>query len=187
MSTTVASPPMTLEAMLAMPENGMDRELFRGELREKPMTKRNRWHSRVEALITNALETWLQTQATPRGQVVCGEAGFVLQRNPDSGVGVDVAYVDADVAARSPDAAFFQGPPVLAVEILSPSDTQQDIDEKVSLYLDLGVAIVWVVNAHFKTICVYRPDAPPLLYHRHQVIDAEPNLPGFRASVDSLF
>jgi Uma2 family endonuclease len=187
MSATLASPPMTLEVMLAMPDNGMDRELIRGELREKPSMLRNRRQGCAEARIATALGTWLEDQTTPRGEVVSGDAGFRLQRNPDTGVGIDVAYVSAEVAAKSPDAAFFEGAPILAVEILSPSDTQQDIDEKVSLYLELGVAIVWVANVHFKTICVYRPDAPPLMYHRHQVIDAEPNLPGFSAAVDSLF
>ena len=187
MSATLATTPRTVEGMLAMPDNGLERELIRGELREKPMTMRNRRHSRVEAEIARVLGNWLQGRTAPRGEVVSGEAGFRLQQNPDTGVGIDVAYVGAEVVAKSPNAAFFEGPPILAVEILSPSDTQQDIDEKVSLYLDLGVAIVWVVNAHFKTICVYRPDAEPLMYHQGQVIDAEPNLPDFRASVDSLF
>ena len=65
--------------------------------------------------------------------MVSGEAGFVLRQNPPSGVGIDIAYVSAEVAARQPDAAYFDGPPVLAVEILSPSDTQESIDEKVTL------------------------------------------------------
>ena len=33
---------MTIEEMLALPDNGYDRELIRGELREEPMTRRNR-------------------------------------------------------------------------------------------------------------------------------------------------
>lgn len=38
---------MTTEEMLALPENGVERWLIRGQLREKPMALRNRWHSRV--------------------------------------------------------------------------------------------------------------------------------------------
>ncbi len=48
MSTTVSKRPMTTEELLALPEDGLDRELIRGQLREKPMTRRNRWHSRNE-------------------------------------------------------------------------------------------------------------------------------------------
>jgi len=46
---------MTTEELLALPEDGVDRYLIRGLLREKPMTKRNRWHTRVEARIVYLL------------------------------------------------------------------------------------------------------------------------------------
>jgi Uma2 family endonuclease len=135
---------MTLEEMLALPDDGMERELIRGQLRERPMTRRNRWHAGVEARIAKLLGVWLDTRPEPRGEVVSGEAGFRLSTAPDSGVGIDVAYVSAEVAAATPEkASYFQGPPVLAVEILSPSDKQEDIDEKVALYLETGVLLVW--------------------------------------------
>jgi hypothetical protein len=47
MAAVASSSIMTTEEMLALPEAGIDRELIRGELRERPMTKRNRWHSRA--------------------------------------------------------------------------------------------------------------------------------------------
>jgi Uma2 family endonuclease len=146
---------MTTEELLSLPEDGIDRELIRGQLREKPMIRCNRRHSRVEILIGTALEKWLESRPEPSGEVVSGEAGFRLRRDPDSTVGIDVAYVSAEVAAREPNAMYFEGPPVLAVEILSPSDKQEEIDEKVEveLYLETGVAVVWVVNPRFKTVC----------------------------------
>jgi Uma2 family endonuclease len=177
---------MTTEEMLALPENGVDRELIRGQLREKPMTVRNRRHSRTEICIGTELENWRKSRPVPSGQVVGGEAGFRLSRDPDTTVGIDVAYVSAEVAAIEPDAAYFEGPPVLAVEILSPSDTQRDIDEKVELFLEAGVAIVWVVNPRLRTITVYRPGAAPVLFSGTQEVTAEPHLPGFRIPVDRL-
>jgi hypothetical protein len=44
------SPPATVVVMntdelLALPEDGVERELIRGQLREKPMTRRNPQHS----------------------------------------------------------------------------------------------------------------------------------------------
>ena len=88
---------------------------------------------------------------------------------------------------RPETSAFFEGPPILAVEILSPSDAQEDIDEKVDLLLATGVKIVWVVNPRFRTINVYRPDAEPELFNERQEITAEPHLPGFRVSVAEIF
>lgn len=184
---TVASS-MTIEQLLAMPDDGMDRELIRGELREKPMTMRNKRHSEIEAHTAAELVTWLRGRPEPLGKVVSGEAGFRLRRDPDSGVGIDVAYVSAEVVAATPDDnAFFEGPPVLAVEILSPSDTTEEVDEKIELYLETGVAIVWVIQPRFRTVTVYSPDAEPRLYNATQELTAEPHLPGFRVPVAHLF
>ena len=38
---------MTTEELLALPEDDVERWLIDGELRERPMTVRNRFHSRV--------------------------------------------------------------------------------------------------------------------------------------------
>jgi len=54
-------------------------------------------------------------------------------------------------------------------------------------YLDAGVKLVWVVEPVFKTVCVYRPDAPPELFNETEELSGEPHLPGFRAAVAELF
>src|SRR5262245_50194587 len=122
---SVAATPrvMTTEELLALPEAGPDRWLIRGQLREKsaqpreiPRTIRNRAHSRIMVRVGKFLDNWLDQQPAPRGSVLCGEAGVRLRRNPESTVGVDVAYVSAEMAARqSEDTTLIDGAPVLAV------------------------------------------------------------------------
>src|SRR6056297_3414718 len=112
MATATPTTPMTIEGFLDLPDDGMRRELIRGELRESEMTRRSRSHSSSESRVARFLGNWLDTQPEPRGLIVSGEAGFILQREPASGVGIDVAYVSAEVAARNPEAAYFEGPPV---------------------------------------------------------------------------
>ncbi len=187
MSTLTAPRMLTLEEFAALPDDGVERELIRGEVRERAMTRRNRNHSKVEHRINKILGIWLDTQPEPGGEIVSGEAGFDLSRNPDSGVGIDVAYVSAEVAARNPDSAYYEGAPILAVEILSPSDTQKDIDDKVELYLETGVKVVWIVNPRFRTVTIHRPNEAPTFVNEHQVIENDPNLPGFRVEVEKFF
>ena len=69
MSVAISLPAktMTAEELMALPEDGIHRELIRGELREKPMTVRNRKHSRVEAKLAKILGNWLDGQPEPRG------------------------------------------------------------------------------------------------------------------------
>ncbi|MEX0702042.1 MAG: hypothetical protein WD069_08095 [Planctomycetales bacterium] len=86
-ATETSSRLMTAEEFLALPEDGMERMLIRGRLWEKPVTRRNRWHSWIEARIVYLLWDWLESQPKPRGLVHSGEAGFRLHRDPDTFVG----------------------------------------------------------------------------------------------------
>src|SRR5437868_122881 len=96
---TVATP-LTTNELLALPENGTDRWLIAGELRERPMPMRNRFHRYVMTCTATELETWRRQLPAPRGQVLTGDAGVRLRRNPDTTFGVDLVYVSADVLAQ---------------------------------------------------------------------------------------
>jgi Uma2 family endonuclease len=183
-----AVPAMTTEQLLALPEDSVERWLIRGELRERPMTKRNRWHSRIMVRVGKFLDNWLDEQPEPRGEVLCGEAGAILERDPDTTVGIDVVYISAEVASkRSDDTTLIDGVPVLVVEILSPSDKQEEIDEMIDTYLEAGVKVLWVIDPHDRTVLVYRPGAKPVLVNDDQELSGEPELPGFRVRAALLF
>ena len=177
---------MTVEEFLALPDDGVERMLIDGVVRELGMTLRRWRHGDVQANITSLLKTWLWARPRPRGRVLDGDVGFRLATG--TLVGVDVAHVSPELAAATPESqAIFRGAPTLAVEVLSPSDKQEDIDDKVAAYLAAGVPHVWVVQPRFRTITVYRPDALPSFYNVGDEIDAEPHLPGFLAAVATIF
>ena len=85
------------------------------------------------------------------------------------------------------ETTLIDGVPILAVEILSPSDVIEDVNEKIDAYLEAGVAVVWIVDPYFRTVKVHRPDAEPELFNVRQELTAEPHLPGFRVPVSRLF
>lgn len=179
---------MTTEELLSMPDDGVERWLIRGQLREQPMTKRSRSHSRVMSRISHLLEGWLEKQPEPTGEVLSGEAGCRLQRDPDTSVGIDVVYFSAEVVSKNTDESkIVEGVPTLVIEILSPSDTQERIHEKIDTYLEVGVPLVWMVDPHDRTVSVYRPGAEPELFNSNQSISAEPHLPGFSTPVAKMF
>lgn len=177
---------MTVEEFLAIPEDGVSRELIRGEVRERSMTVRNRSHSRIEANLARLLGVWLLERPIPRGEVACGEAGFRLPLDPSTLVGVDVAYAPELVAATPSKAVYYEGPPALAVEILSPSDTHESVVEKVQLYLEVG-AVVWIVDPDFRTVSVHVQGQPTRTLNVLDELSGEPCLPGFRVAVSTIF
>jgi Uma2 family endonuclease len=178
---------MTLEQMLALPDDRrVDRELIRGELRERPRVIPTRHYGSVMARLGRFLGDAVDQSSETRGEIV-SRAGFRLHRDPDTVVDIDMAYVSAQIAMLSPESPCFDGSPVLAVEVLLPTDLQGDLDEKVELCLETGVAIVWVIHPVFRTVTVYRPDVEPELFNVLQELSAEPHLPGFHAPVARLF
>lgn len=186
--SALTATPMTTEQLLALPRDGVERWLIRGQLREKPMTVRNRWHSLVLVNIGYWLKSWLRQQPEPRGQILGGEAGCRLRHSPDSTVGIDLVYISAETAAQEIDeTTLIDGPPILAVEILSPNDVQKHIDEKVDSYLEAGVGVIWVVDPHDRTVLVYRPGHEPVLFNARQELAGDPELPGFRVPVHEFF
>jgi Uma2 family endonuclease len=190
---------MTTEEFLALPNDGAERWLSQGQPREKPgagrgqpaakpLTSRNRWHSRVLARVTKFLDNWLDGQPEPRGSVLCGDAEVGLRHDPDGTAGVDVVYLAAEGAGRQDeDAPLLDGAPVLAAEILSPDDTQQEVNEKIDRSLRAGVALVWVIDPHRRTVTVFRPGEEPELVNARQELSGEPHLPGFRVPVAHFF
>ena len=191
---SIAVPPpektlMTAEEFLALPDDGKERWLIRGEVfpREPSMTVRNRVHGEVEANTVFLLKLWLREQPEPRGKISCGESGFRLGRTPDSLVGIDVAYASAElVAGHEESPVYYDGPPILAVEILSPSDKHEEIVRKVEAYLASGT-VVWVLDPDFQTVSVHRPGQPPESFNALKELSGEPELPGFRVAVADVF
>ena len=198
MATATLSRLMTTKELLAIPEDGTERWLINGELREKPhsngalrekpMTVRNRLHSKVMVSVATCIKNWRDSQLEPRGDVLCGEAGVRLTRDPDTTVGVDVVYISPELLARQTDeTTLIDGVPLLAVEILSPNDTIDEIHEKVTTYLSAGVALVWIVDPYARTVTIYQPNARPSLVNEGQELRGDPVLSGFRVALGELF
>ncbi|MEM6980336.1 MAG: Uma2 family endonuclease [Planctomycetota bacterium] len=186
---SIASTSMTTEQLLAIPEDGTDRELIRGELRERPMTKRNRHHARTEAKLARLLGNTLDENPTLGGDIYSGEVGVVLARDPDTTVGIDVAYFDQATVDRQSNSltTMMEGVPRLAIEIMSPSDRIEDLQDKIEAYLDLKVEMVWLVDPRFRTIQVYRSDDLPIAYNVSQTIDLSPVMADQTLAVADVF
>ena len=181
---------MTVEEFLALPDDGVERWLINGELREgdATVTVRNWLHSSIMARLSLTLGKWWERLESPRGVIVCGEAGVRLVAGSSDTVGVDVAYVSPEVMARqSGNSSLIEGVPELVVEILSPSDKLSDIEEKINMYLAAGVPLVWSINPMRRTATVYRPSQPDRLVHQQQSLSGEEVLPGLSIPLHSLF
>lgn len=167
-----------------MPEDGYRYELHRGMLLSEPAP--GSLHGIVAARVAYRLEEYARRHGS--GLVMSNDSGFVLERSPDTVRGPDVAYVARERFARQADPVrAFHGPPDLAVEVRSPSNTARGIAEKVDDYLGAGASEVWVVDPEARMVTTHAAGREPIHYRTDALLRSERVLPGFELRVEELF
>jgi len=177
---------MITEQLVALPDDGLDRWLVRGELQSRPWKHRTPDESSAMTGVAFAIEQWAQQERLERG-VVLIDAYHRLSDSPDTTLGIDVSLISSRQWAAARHRPFVEGCPILAAKIISQSDTHETVTDAVREYLDTGVSVVWVVDPDFETVSAYTRSEEPRLFSRGQELTAEPHLPGFRVRVAELF
>jgi Uma2 family endonuclease len=157
-------------------------ELIDGEPVE--MTPSSNESSWIAGEVFFAIRTYLATH--PIGRAFPADAGFILFTDRDTVRAPDVAFVRIE---RLPalSRTFVAVPPDLAVEVLSPSDRLADALSKVSMYLQAGVPLVWLIDPIRRTAMVFRQDTLPVTINEHGVLAGEDVLTGFVLPLSTLF
>jgi Uma2 family endonuclease len=174
---------MTADELERMPEDEYRYDLIRGVL--KQMSPTGFRHLKVAGTAI-----WLLSEyVVPRGLGgVGGEGGFVLELDPDTVLAPDVAFVRTErLPPEDQWDRFARLAPDLVMEIVSPSDTRADVEEKVGLYLAAGVPLVLVVDPRRRTVRVRTPDGGDRLLTETDELDGGTVLPGFRVPVARIF
>ena len=77
--------------------------------------------------------------------------------------------------------------PELVVEIVSPSDSAQDVAEKIRMWLDHGVSVGLEVRLAERAVMVHRPGAPAVTLTGDDALDCGDVLPGFSLPLSEIF
>ncbi len=161
---------------------GKKYELIRGELFEPaPVTSR---HGQVAGQTYLRIQNWNEAA---RGGVVSVEAGYALERDPDTVRVPDISFVSrgrltAEQARRGiPDLA-----PDLAVEVRSPNDPWPELVRKAEQFMAAGTRLVWLIEPD-EFVEVRGPGREPVRLGPDDLLSGEDVLPGFECRVRDLF
>jgi Uma2 family endonuclease len=158
-------------------------ELVRGEVIELPAP--NKPHGVVCMRVGYSLTAY--TEQRGFGYLACNDSGVILERDPDTVRGPDVAlYEDANTFAEL-HPKYGEVPPRLAVEVLSPNDRANKVLRKINDYLRCGVGMVWVIDPEIRTVTVHQPGKPQVELSENQELTGEDVLPSFRCLVADFF
>jgi Uma2 family endonuclease len=127
---------------------------------------------------------------------VFSEAPFVLTDTPDWVKGSRVPDI---MVYRAEQITVYQATmpnyskkpfvlvPALCIEIVSPTDSYIELEEKVDRYLQDGVELVWVVNPRRGSVTVFERDGKITRLTGDAVLAAVGLMPNFAVKVGELF
>ncbi len=168
-----------------LPENAHRRlELMDGEIINMPPSRQ------INTTIAMLIGYWLNAFVIPR------KLGYVS--------GADGGYTITESNAFQPDAAFiskarhqklngveFPVAPDIAFEVISPSESSNDVEKKVRYYLAAGTSIVFTVYPDSRTVYRWVTSADGKVQGdaltENDVIDRGDALPGFSVPVRDIF
>jgi len=132
---------------------------------------------------------WIHARENRLGRVTNAETCYVLYKNPHGKDIVrcpDVGFISLERAPQPLGAGYVPFAPDLAIEIISPSNQADEIQNKVLDYLRYGTRLVWVVYPESQTVNVYTPSSSQILTTEDTLNGGEV-LPGFSLAVKEIF
>ena len=189
--TTAGVRVLSFDEWQALPETKQHCEVLDGVLVMSPGPLGE--HPWVADEILTALRPFVRDRGL--GIALSAPYDVVIQREPLRVRQPDVLVVNAELTGigRPSDLVgrrFLESPPLLVVEILSPSNTRRQVEEKLEEYRSIGVPECWLVNFPARTVEVLRlsRDAVTVLgvYGMGDVLRSEA-LPGFELPIADIF
>jgi Uma2 family endonuclease len=145
-------------------------------------------------MIASRLHEHLAPFATRHGLgIVVVEGLFNLPLPRDRRRRPDVAFVSYDRLptewSETPtgDPPALDAAPNLAVEVVSPTDLADELEEKLTDYFEAGAQAAWTVYPRWRQVYVYDARTQVRLLTQNDTLDGGAFLPGFSLPVAALF
>jgi Uma2 family endonuclease len=184
--STLTIPPetklITGEELLAMGDIGPC-ELIDGRI--VPMSPTGEEHGDIEFNLGAELKIFVRQRKL--GRVVGGETGIYIRRNPDRIRAADIAFISKQRSPGKRRKGFLEVAPELVVEVISPTDTWEDMRSKLKDYFSAGVERVWVIDPENREVLVYRSPKEVETLGEGDTLTGEGVLAGFALPVANLF
>ncbi len=174
----------TAEQFGRRPDPGYHEELVQGRVMAKSVPDRRHGYvcGRADRILGNFVDSH------DLGRVLSNDSGVIVERDPDTVRGADIAYYSYARLPKGPlPAGYGPEPPELVVEVRSENDRWREILEKVSEYLNSGVLLVVVLDPEPRAAHVFRAADPPKKLGSEEELTLPGILENFRVRVGRFF
>ena len=142
----------------------------------------NNYASLVALEIGFLIKLYLK-QHKMRGYVTGADGGYVVAGERYI---PDVAYISAERQSEPSHDAYNPNAPDLAVEVVSPTDSERNLAIKVANYLVAGT-VIWVVYPDRREVNIFVPQQAVKQLGANDVLDGSGIFPEFNLKVSDIF
>jgi Uma2 family endonuclease len=162
-------------------------EIIKGEIREvSPSGLRS---TILAAEIARLIGNYVHDHKL--GFMTSSDGGFLLSTDPDTIRVPDVGFIAKNKVNIPITSGFAAVAPDLVVEVISPSNSEKEIRERVKDYVDAGTQMIWVIYPDDQSADVYTPaegeSANLKFIESGGVLEGGDVLPGLRVSLREVF
>ena len=133
-------------------------------------------------------QIWIWNQRNKLGKVFDSSGGFKLPNGANRAP--DASWVKLerwDALTPEQKKKFPPICPDFVVELMSPSDSLKETQDKMKEYRDNGAVLGWLINRKSRQVEIYRPNQEVEILQSPTTVSSEDVLPGFVLSLESIW
>lgn len=173
----------TEEDLERLSQKGYRYELLMGELHE--MAAAGYQHGLYTSRLASRVATFIEDHDL--GDSFAAETGFTIQKNPDTVIAPDFAFIIKAHLPASMPRGFGRIIPDIVLETRSPGDTVKEHGLKAIVWQQAGVQEVWALDPMARTLTIYRKGEEIRRLGPDDTLDGCEILPGFSYPLLKLF
>ncbi len=171
--------------LLELIARGRNVTLIKGKIVEMSPASRN--HGKVANNVAYYITDFVKKNKL--GSCFTAETGFVVEQTPTTVLAPDFAFISKE-RDKEQEKGFGKVVPDFVLEVQSPSETLSDTNEKLLMWLNAGVKLVWIADMKTKSITAYQKQGEEIravVYTQDKEIDGGNVFKGFQCRVQEFF
>ncbi|MEM7773079.1 MAG: Uma2 family endonuclease [Cyanobacteria bacterium P01_A01_bin.37] len=171
-------------AFIALPDDGHRYEIVDGELVD--MGNSGALHGHICSTLMILLGGYVRLQQL--GAMFDSSTAFKMKNGNKRSPDISFFAKERLQGLQELPTGFLDGAPDFVVEVLSPGNTVEEMDDKIEEYFENGTRLVWVISPTQHYVLVYRSaQEPDRLLKSVDSLDGEEIIPGLTLPVADLF
>lgn len=133
-------------------------------------------------------QIWIWNQQNKLGKVFDSSGGFKIPNGADRSP--DASWVKLERWNALTPEQQKKFPPIcpdFVVELMSPSDSLKETQDKMKEYRDNGAVLGWLINRKSRQVEIYRPNQEVEVLESPATVSGEDVLPGFILNLESIW